>query len=66
MKRAHRHDSVPQTVPSHQGQMRKIEHIPWDEIVVSSYCIDDVQLTDCVLVEIRFEQEGDFLCESDP
>ena len=53
----HQHDSVQPTVRSHQGQIRKSEHIPWDENVVSSHYIDDVQLTDCVTDEFRFQQK---------
>ena len=53
----HQHDSVSPTVRSHQGQIRKSEHIPWDENVVSSHCIDDVQLTNCVPDEFRFQQK---------
>ena len=56
--RVHQHDSVPPTVRSHLGQMRKSEHIPWEENVVSSHCIDDVQLTDCVTDESRFQQKS--------
>ena len=54
-KHAQQHDSVPPTVHSHQGQIRKNEQIPWDEIVVSSHYTDDVQLTDYVTDEFRFQ-----------
>ena len=53
--RVHQHDSVTPTVRSDQGQIRKSEHIPWDENVVSSHHIDHVQLTDCVTDEFRFQ-----------
>ena len=72
--RAHQHDSVPPTVHSHQGQIHKSEHKPWDEIDVSSHYIDDVQLTDCVTDEFRFQHpssrrstaQGGTSQESDP
>ena len=55
--RVHQQDGVPPTVRSHQGQIRKSKHIPWDENVVSSHDIDDVQPTDCVTDEFRFLQK---------
>ena len=45
----------PPTVRSHQGQIRKSEHIPWDENVVSSHYTGDVQLTECATEEFRFQ-----------
>ena len=56
--RVHQHDSVPPTVRFYQGQTRKSEHIPWDENVVSSHYINDVQLTDCVTNEFGFQQKS--------
>ena len=56
-KRARANTTVPPpTDRSHQGQILKSEYIPWDENVVSSHCIDAVQLTDCVTDEFRFQQ----------